>query len=221
MSRQKLMEIYERLYDRYGPQYWWPGQTCFEIIIGAILTQNTNWKNVEKAIINLNEKGCLSPVKLHVMPTEEIAPLIRPAGYFNLKAQRLKSFLNWLFEKQDGSLDNLRAMSPSTLRENLLFIKGIGPETADSICLYAFDKPIFVVDTYTARIFGRHGMLEPGCGYHDIQELFHAGLNRDIKLFNEYHALLVRLGKEHCKRRPICTGCPLENLPHQLETEMD
>ena len=215
------MDIYEHLYDRYGPQDWWPGQDCFEIIVGAILTQNTNWKNVEKAITNLNEKGCLSPVKLGAMSAEEIAPLIRPAGYFNLKTQRLKNFLNWLFEKHDGCLEALQAMSPSTLRENLLSIKGIGPETADSICLYAFDKPVFVVDAYTARIFGRHGMLEPGCGYHDIQELFHCGLDKDVTLFNEYHALIVQLGKEHCKRKPVCAGCPLEELPHQLESEIE
>ena len=221
MSRQKLMDIYERLYGRYGPQHWWPGQSCFEIIVGAILTQNTNWKNVKKAITNLNEKGCLSPTKLHVMSAEAIAPLIRPAGYFNLKTQRLKNFLHWLFEKQDGSLEALQAMSISTLRENLLSVKGIGPETADSICLYAFEKPVFVVDAYTARIFGRHGMLEPGYGYHDIQELFHSSLDKNAELFNEYHALIVQLGKEHCKRKPICKGCPLEDLPHQLETEMD
>ena len=221
MSRQKLMDIYERLYNRYGPQGWWPGQTPFETIVGAILTQNTNWKNVEKALANLNTKGCLAPDKLHAMGVEEIAPLIRPAGYFNLKAQRLKSFLHWFFEKQDGSVENLQTLPASTLRQQLLGIKGIGPETADSICLYAFDKPIFVVDAYTARILGRHGLLEPGCGYQDIQEVFHSGLEKDVRLFNEYHALLVRLGKEHCKRKPICTGCPLEELPHQLESEMD
>ena len=221
MSQQKLMDIYERLYDHYGSQHWWPGETCFEIIIGAILTQNTSWNNVEKAITNLKEKGCLSPAKLHAMDPKEIAPLIRPAGYFNLKTQRLKSFLKWLFEQHDGSLEALQAISTSSLRKNLLSIKGIGPETADSICLYAFDKPVFVIDAYTARIFGRHGMLEPGCGYHDIQELFHSGLGKDTNLFNEYHAMIVQLGKEHCKRKPICAGCPLEDLPHQLEIETE
>jgi len=214
------MDIYTRLYDRYGPQGWWPGQTPFETIIGAILTQNTNWKNVESALANLRTQNCLDLDKLHTMPAERIALLIRPAGYFNLKSQRLKSFLNWLFARHNGSIESLRNLPASTLREQLLGIKGIGPETADSICLYAFDKPVFVVDAYTARIFGRHGFLEPGCGYQEIQEMFHAGLDRNAELFNEYHALIVRLGKEHCNRKPVCTGCPLEDLPHQIETEM-
>lgn len=220
MSRQKLMDIYERLYRHYGPQGWWPGQTPFETVVGAILTQNTNWKNVEKALANLTARTPLSPESLHAMSVDDIAQLIRPAGYFNLKAARLKSFLNWLFEKHDGVLENLRSLSASTLREQLLSIKGIGPETADSICLYAFDKPVFVVDAYTARIFGRHGMLEPGCGYQDIQDMFHASLEKDPPLFNEYHALIVQLGKDHCKRKAVCTGCPLEDLPHQLEPEI-
>ena len=221
MSRQKLMDIYERLYERYGPQGWWPGDSRFETILGAILTQNTSWTNVEKAIANLRTKGCLSPEQLHRMEVEEIAQLIRPAGYFNIKAQRLKNFLDWLFEKHNGSLDNLQALPASTLREKLLSIKGIGPETADSICLYAFGKPVFVVDAYTARILGRHGLLEPGCGYSDIQEVFHSSLDRDAPLFNEYHALLVRLGKDHCKRKPLCNGCPLDDLPHQVDVDME
>ncbi len=154
------------------------------------------------------------------MTAEEIAPLIRPAGYFNLKAQRLKCFIDWLFARYDGSIEALGDLPASSLRQQLLSIKGIGPETADSICLYAFEKPIFVVDAYTARIFGRHGFLEPPCGYQEIQEMFHAGLDRDAALFNEYHALIVRLGKEHCRRKPMCAGCPLEDLPHQLESDI-
>lgn len=220
MSRQQLMDIYARLYRHYGPQGWWPGQTPFETIIGAILTQNTNWNNVERALENLRTKASLTPEKLHGMPVEEIALLIRPAGYFNLKARRLKCFLDWLFETHDGSIQKLQTLPASILRRQLLAIKGIGPETADSICLYAFDKPVFVVDAYTARILGRHGLLEPGCGYQDIQDLFHSCLDRDAKLFNEYHALLVRLGKDHCRRKPICAGCPLEDLPRYLEFEM-
>jgi endonuclease-3 related protein len=220
MSRQKLMDIYERLYRHYGPQGWWPGQTPFETIIGAILTQNTNWNNVERALENLRTKAGLTPERLHRMTVEEIALLIRPAGYFNLKARRLKCFLDWLFETHDGAIQKLQSLPASTLRRQLLAIKGIGPETADSICLYAFDKPVFVVDAYTARILGRHGLLEPGCGYQDIQDLFHSCLDRDAQLFNEYHALLVRLGKDHCRRKPICAGCPLEDLPRYLESEM-
>lgn len=220
MSRQTLLDIYRRLYERYGPQHWWPGETPFEIIIGAILTQNTNWTNVEKAIVNLKNAGCLTPEKLHALPIAELAELIRPAGYFNIKTQRLKHFLDWLFEKHDGILESLEPLGLSTLREQLLAIKGIGPETADSICLYGFGKAIFVVDTYTARIFGRHGMIDAPSGYEQIQEMFHSDLERDAALFNEFHALIVRVGKEHCKPKPTCNGCPLESLPHQTEAEL-
>jgi endonuclease-3 related protein len=214
------MDIYERLFARYGPQGWWPGDGCFEIAVGAILTQNTNWTNVEKAIGNLKRAGCLSAEKLYSLPIEQLAELIRPAGYFNLKAQRLGNFLQWLFDKHDGDIESLAELAPSVLREQLLGIKGIGPETADSICLYAFDKPVFVVDAYTGRIFGRHGFLDEGCGYQQIQELFESDLGKDAQLYNEYHALIVQLGKEHCKKKPKCRGCPLEDLPHQLETEL-
>lgn len=221
MNREKLLEIYNRLSRHYGPQHWWPGETQFEIIVGAILTQNTNWTNVEKAIANLKQDGPLNPERLHQLPQEQLAQLIRPAGYFNIKAHRLKCFLDWLFEKHDGQLESLETVPLSTLREQLLAIKGIGPETADSICLYAFNKPIFVVDAYTARVFGRHGMIEPGSGYEQIQEIFHAGLEKDVKLFNEFHALIVQVGKNHCKTKPICSGCPLEQLPHQIESDFD
>jgi endonuclease-3 related protein len=214
------LDIYNRLYERYGPQHWWPGETPFEIVLGAILTQNTNWKNVEKAIANLKNAGCLTPEKLNGLPIDELAELIRPAGYFNIKAQRLKNFLDWLFEKHDGILESLEPLALSTLREQLLAIKGIGPETADSICLYAFEKPIFVVDTYTARIFGRHGMIESPSGYEQIQESFHGELEHNVDLFNEFHALIVRVGKEYCKPKPTCDGCPLESLPHQTNAEL-
>jgi endonuclease-3 related protein len=220
MSRQLLLDIYHHLYERYGPQHWWPGETQFEIIVGAILTQNTNWKNVEKAIANLKNAGCLTPEKLHALPIGELAELIRPAGYFNIKAQRLKHFLDWLSERHNGVLESLEPLALSTLREQLLAIKGIGPETADSICLYAFEKPIFVVDTYTARIFGRHGMIEPGSGYEQIQEMFHGDLEHDAALFNEFHALIVQVGKKYCKPKPTCDGCPLEDMPHQTEREL-
>jgi endonuclease-3 related protein len=219
MNQQKLLEIYNRLYQHYGPQHWWPGESPFEIIVGAILTQNTNWTNVEKAISNLKKGGHLTPSGLHELPQDRLAQLIRPAGYFNIKAQRLKCFLDWLFEEYDGLLESLERLPPSTLREKLLAVKGIGPETADSICLYAFKKPIFVIDAYTARIFGRHGMIEPGSGYADIQEMFHEGLDKDASLFNEFHALIVQTGKNHCKPKPICNGCPLETLPHQINPD--
>lgn len=216
MPQSKIMDLYNRLFDRYGPQGWWPGQGRFEIIVGAILTQNTNWGNVEKAIANLKAADCLTPQKLYAIDIDRLAELIRPAGYFNVKAQRLRHFLDWLFRRFDGNLDAAAELSTLTLREELLAIKGIGPETADSICLYAFEKPVFVVDTYTARILGRHGMIWPEAGYEEIREYCEGGLERDVLLFNEFHALLVRLGKDHCKPKPICAGCPLEDLPHKV-----
>ncbi len=217
MSRQQLQDIYERLFMRFGAQQWWPGQTTFEIIVGAILTQNTNWGNVEKAIANLKKHGVLSPEKLHQLDADTLAELIRPAGYYNIKAGRLKSFLNRLFAKFDGDLERMGQLSTDRLREELLSIKGIGPETADSIALYAFGKPVFVVDAYTGRILGRHRLLEPGAGYEEVRMLFESSLPREVQLYNEYHALLVRLGKEYCKTKPHCAGCPLEELPHDTE----
>ncbi len=216
MSQPKPINLYERLFERYGPQGWWPGQGRFEIIVGAILTQNTNWGNVEKAIGNLKADGCLSPTGLNALPAERLAELIRPAGYFNVKAQRLRHFLDWLFARFGGDVDAPAELSTYGLREELLAIKGIGPETADSICLYAFDKPVFVVDAYTARILGRHGMIWPQAGYEEIREYFEGSLERDVRLYNELHALLVRLGKDHCKPKPRCQGCPLEDWPHTV-----
>lgn len=212
-----MQDIYDRLYRRFGPQHWWPGDTPFEIIIGAILTQNTNWSNVKKAIDNLKKNNLLTPEKLYRLDIAELAELIHPAGYYNIKAGRLKSFLNRLFEKFDGDLDRLLSLSTDRLREELLSIKGIGPETADSICLYAFNKPVFVVDAYTGRILGRHRLLEPGAGYEEIRMLFESTLPKEPPLYNEYHALLVRLGKDFCKTKPQCGGCPLEDLPHDIE----
>ena len=158
-TTEQLTQIYDLLLERFGPQHWWPGDTQFEIIVGAILTQNTNWTNVEKAIANIKAADALSPTALYRVSHEKIAVLIKPAGYINVKAKRLKSFLTWLFDEYDGQLENLEQLSTSRLREELLNIKGIGPETADSIVLYAFNQPVFVVDAYTARVMGRHGLL--------------------------------------------------------------
>ena len=216
MASHKPIELYERLFDRYGPQGWWPGDGRFEIIVGAILTQNTNWSNVEKAIANLKAADCLTPKTLYALDVDRLAELIRPAGYFNVKAQRLRHFLEWLMNRFDGDLDAAAELSAQGLREELLAVKGIGPETADSICLYAFEKPVFVVDAYTARILGRHGMIWPEAGYEEIREYFEGALERNVQLYNEFHALLVRLGKEHCKPKPLCSGCPLEDWPHRL-----
>jgi len=226
-TSEKLTEIYELLFERFGPQHWWPctrlgtgwpGDSQFEIIIGAILTQNTNWTNVEKAIANLKNANALSARVLYEMNLEELAALIKPAGYFNIKTRRLKSFLTWLFDEYDGRIENIEQLSTARLREDLLNIKGIGNETADSILLYAFERPIFVVDAYTARVVIRHGLLEGSCDYEQLQQLFQFSLTENVALFNEYHALLVRVGKDFCKPKAKCSGCPLENLPHTIET---
>ena len=208
------------LFDHFGPQHWWPGDTQFEIITGAILTQNTNWTNVEKAIANLKSADCLSPKKIYDLDLSQLAELIRPAGYYNIKSKRLKNFVNWLFDNYDGKLSNLESLDTHQLRTELLAVKGIGRETADSILLYAFNRPIFVVDAYTARIAIRHGLIEPGADYEQLRELFSAcGGSEDVQLFNEYHALLVKVGKLFCKPKAQCPGCPLERLPHKIEIE--
>ncbi|MHC4478831.1 MAG: endonuclease III domain-containing protein [Planctomycetota bacterium] len=214
MLSDKLTEIYELLLERFGAQHWWPGETQLEIIVGAVLTQNTNWTNVEKAIANLKAAEVLTAGKLHALAAEQLAGLIRPAGYFNIKARRLKNLLNWLFENYDGELGNLEQVGTEQLRGELLGVNGVGRETADSILLYAFDRPVFVVDAYTARVVFRHQLLEPGADYEQLRELFESSLAEDVELFNEYHALLVRVGKEYCKPKARCSGCPLAGLPH-------
>ena len=219
MITKQLTEIYQLLFDRFGPQHWWPGRTRLEIIVGAILTQNTNWANVEKAIGNLKSADLLTPEKLYHLDISKLAELIRPAGYFNIKAGRLKNFLTWLFEDYQGLLANLENLDSRQLRAELLAVKGIGRETADSILLYAFDREVFVVDAYTARIAVRHELIEPEADYERLSELFQSNLTPDTKLFNEYHALLVRLGKEFCRPKANCTDCPLRDLPHTLDDE--
>jgi endonuclease-3 related protein len=219
MTNKILLEIYQLLFKRFGPQHWWPGDTQFEIIAGAILTQNTNWSNVKKAIANLKSAGFLTPEKLYHLNISKLAELIRPAGYYNIKAKRLKSFINWLFENYNGRLSNLQSLGTERLRAELLSIIGIGCETADSILLYAFDRPIFVVDAYTARIAIRHGLIEPGVDYEQLRGLFQSNLPEEVQFFNEYHALLVKVGKEFCRPKAHCQGCPLEKLPHTVDIE--
>jgi endonuclease III related protein len=204
-----LNPIFNKLYKSFGPQYWWPGETPFEVIVGAILTQNTNWGNVEKALNNLKENNFLSPKGLNSISRKKLAHLIKPAGYFNVKALRLKNFMNFLFGEYQGSLKKMAKEDGIILRERLLSINGIGPETADSILLYAFEKPVFVVDAYTKRIFSRHNVVDAEDDYHAIQKIFIDFLPRNVKLFNEYHALIVRLGKYYCKTKPLCEECPL------------
>jgi endonuclease-3 related protein len=219
MLSEQLTEIYQLLFDRFGPQHWWPGETQFEIITGAILTQNTSWANVEKAIANLKSANLLTPEKLYHLDVSELAELIRPTGYYNIKANRLKSFLNWLFHNYNGRLENFEGLDTEQLRAELLAIKGIGRETADSILLYAFDRLIFVVDAYTARVAVRHGLIEPEADYEQLRELFQSNLPQKPQLFNEFHALLVRLGKDFCRPKANCPGCPLEKLPHRLDIQ--
>ena len=212
-KRMQLMEIHSRLYRHFGPQGWWPGKTPFEIAVGAILTQNTNWSNVEKAVANLKKEKVLSPRKLFSLSERRLATLIRPSGYFNVKAKRLRSFLSLLCGKHSGSLKRLFHLPLEELREELLSVNGIGEETADSIILYAAEKPTFVVDAYTRRILSRHGLCKPGASYSEIKHFFESKLKPDVEFFNEFHALLVRLGKTLCRpRNPLCTECPLMRI---------
>lgn len=209
-----LREIHELLLARFGPQHWWPGETPFEIMVGAVLTQNTSWQNVEKAIANLKEAGLLSPAALTALPPEVLAEHIRPAGYHNLKAGRLKNLLALIAAQ--GGVEALLAQPTAALRQLLLAVKGIGLETADSIVLYAAGRPVFVVDAYTHRVCSRHGLIDEQGDYFQLQELFMDNMAEDVALFNEYHALLVRLGKEFCKKsKPRCKDCPLAALGGQ------
>ncbi len=206
----RYLEIYDLLFDFYGPQGWWPGETPLEVILGAVLTQNTNWSNVCRAIDNLKNKGLLSFTALHFLSHEELADLIRPSGYYNLKAKRLKNLLQMIAAKYDSDLELLIRDDLEVGRENLLSVSGVGYETADSILLYACNKPIFVVDAYTHRIFSRHNFLDEETDYLTIQEQFMGSLPSDAQLLNEYHALIVKLGKDFCKKKnPLCETCPL------------
>ncbi|MBM2835096.1 MAG: Endonuclease [Candidatus Brocadiaceae bacterium] len=200
------------MFDALGPRQWWPGETPFEVIIGAILTQNTNWSNVEKAIKNLKTAGKLSPEGMYELSVTELAELIRPSGFFNVKAKRVKAFINWLFSRYEGNLSKMFAQDLQALRSELLSVKGIGPETADSILLYAGNMPTFVVDAYTHRIFSRHELIPEESTYDEMKSFFEENLPEDVQLFNEYHALLVNIGKTFCKTKKVCEPCPLKDL---------
>ncbi|AIF44832.1 endonuclease III domain-containing protein [Virgibacillus sp. SK37] len=200
--------IYEKLLERYGTQSWWPADSPFEMLIGSILVQNTSWRNVEKALVQL--KPFLSPDQIERMTQEELARLIRPSGFFNVKAKRIKAFLAW-FRLYDYKVENLKKKDREELRDQLLRINGIGRETADVMLLYAFDKPIFVVDAYARRIFYRLGYNMP-ISYDEFRFILEKELPLDLFLMNEYHALLVEHAKVHCKSNPICNGCPLLDI---------
>mgnify|MGYP006383003691 FL=1 len=211
-NAKTILKIYQRMFDALGPQQWWPGETPFEVVIGAILTQNTNWSNVEKAIKNLKTAGMLSPGGIQELSLPELAQLIRPSGFFNVKARRVKTFINWLFSRYEGNLSSMFAQDLQTLRDELLSVKGIGPETADSILLYAGNLPTFVVDAYTHRILSRHGFISEESTYDEMKTFFEENLPKDVKLYNEYHALLVNIGKMFCKPKKACEQCPLRDL---------
>ena len=208
-----LNDIYEKLYTHFGPQNWWPADTPFEVCVGAILTQNASWKNVKKAIENLKKKNLLDPLKLYDIPLNTLAQIIKPSGFYNIKAKRLKDFVKFLVEKYKGNLEELFSKGLYEAREELLSLKGLGKETVDSILLYAGNFPIFVVDVYTYRILNRHYLIPEETTYDEIQALFMENLPHDPKLFNEFHALLVACGKNFCKKRnPSCTPRPLNHL---------
>jgi len=216
-SDDNLIRFYEALLAYYGPQGWWPGQSDFEVVVGAVLTQNTSWANVEKALAKLKEAQLLEPEGLNKIGPEKLAQLIRPAGYFNIKARRLKNLIRWFCQTYGGSLRVMAQNSVTRLREELLSVNGIGRETADSIILYALHKPTFVVDTYTYRVLVRHGCLEAQSDYEQIKEFCEGHLPQEVQLFNEFHALIVRVGKEYCRSKPRCEGCPLSRFEHFIE----
>lgn len=210
--KEALEEIFRRLSACYGPQRWWPAETPFEVIVGAVLTQSTAWANVEKAIRNLKEAGVLSPAALRAQGADRLAELIRPCGYYRVKARRLMALLTWLGDKYDDDLGFLFALPAAELRKELLKVYGVGEETADAVILYAAGKPVFVVDAYTQRITGRLGLTPNDGSYADVQSLFTSLLPTDVRLFNEYHALLVNHGKTACRKQPRCAGCCLGDI---------
>jgi endonuclease III related protein len=207
----RLMEIFEALLKHYGPLQWWPADTPFEVCVGAILTQNTNWINVEKALLNLKREGLLSAEALWELDRERLAELIKPSGFFNIKTGRLKDFVGWMLERH-GSLDAMFEGEWPALREELLAVRGIGRETCDSILLYAGGKPSFVVDAYTKRLFSRLGLIRESDSYEEVRSMFMELLPQDSSLYNEYHALIVQHCKRHCRKKPLCEGCPLKGL---------
>ncbi len=209
----EVTELYDLMYNHFGAQAWWPAETPFEVMVGAILTQNTHWGNVEKAINNLRSAGVLDYRSLANMSAAEIAELIRPSGYYNLKAQRLCNLLLMVSEKYGGDLEHFLQDDMEAARENLLSVKGIGLETADSILLYACGKPTFVVDAYTHRVLSRHNLIEEETDYTTIQTYLSDRLVAEIELFNEFHALFVRTAVTYCKKnKPLCENCPLNGF---------
>lgn len=212
VKKTDLIKIYERMFNAYGPQHWWPGDTPWEICVGAVLTQNTNWGNVEKAISNLKKTHSVCPVKIREMPLSELEAAIRPSGFFRLKAQRLLAVTDWWLENVDNDMLHPEGKPLAHWRDSILKVKGVGPETADSILLYCFNLPTFVIDAYTKRIMARHFGFKHDIGYHEIQKLFMDALPHDPKLFNEFHALFVKVAKETCRKSFCLEECPLRSF---------
>ena len=219
-SGDTLLQIYRAAHGCFGHQGWWPGQTPLEVCVGAILTQNTNWTNVEKAIANLRAAGAMSIARLHELSHDELAALIRPAGYFNIKARRLRNFIAAVHARSGEDLEAFLARPAGVLREELLAISGVGRETADSIILYAARQATFVVDAYTYRILLRHGVISPEDDYEAIKDFIESDLPTPadeaakLDLYNDFHAQFVATGKTYCRPAARCAGCPLEHLPH-------
>jgi endonuclease III related protein len=211
-DRSSLRRVYRRLRARYGPAGWWPGRTSLEVCIGAILTQNTSWTNVERAIGELRRRGVLNWNALRAIPVDRLATLIRASGTYTVKARRLRAFFDFLEREHGGRVASMRRFDPWALRSRLLAVHGIGPETADSIVLYGAGLPVFVVDAYTRRVFSRLGLVRGDESYDELQRFFMTRLAPDPALYNDYHAQIVRLAKEACRTRPRCAACPLEDL---------
>lgn len=213
VQQKSLKAVFDKLFETYGRQYWWPAKSPFEVMLGAILTQSTSWGNVEKAVANLKKANILSPRAVRGISTEALAQLIRPCGYYNQKAVKLKALAVWLKNTCGDDISHLmHEPDTNTLRESLLKVHGVGEETADSVLLYALGKPVFVVDAYTKRIIQRLGLIANSNSYQDFQKLFVDNLPADVKLYNEFHALIVKLAKDKCHKKPVCTGCSLKEL---------
>ncbi len=204
---RRLRGLHDRLLAHHGPQHWWPGDTPFEIMVGAVLTQNTAWTNVERAIDGLRRADALDPARILELPAERLAGLLRPSGYFNIKASRLRSFCAWYLDA--GGWEALRERDTHELRAALLAVHGIGPETADDMLLYAFERPVFVIDAYTRRLFSRQGLVAGDEGYEPLRRACERALGEDVALYNEFHALIVAHAKTHCRPRPDCATCPV------------
>ncbi len=215
---KKLLDVYNTLLEEFGPRNWWPARTRFEVIVGAILTQNTAWKNVEKAILNLQKNRVLSFQGISNINEKNLAELVKPSGYFNQKSKKLKAFVKFATDEYNGSLSSMEKENHGVLRDKLLGVYGIGNETADSILLYAFQKPVFVVDAYTQRIFSRHGFIPENSSYDHTQRFFKKNLPEDVCLYNEYHALIVCVGNRFCRSRPDCEQCPLRGISSNNKT---